>query len=141
MAWWLWILFGLALLFLELASPGTFFAFFFGLAGILVGALAALGWAGPNWAQWLLFPGTAVAMLALLRGPLKGRLNLRGSTRAVDTFVGEGGTILEDVPADGVGKVEVRGSSWSARSSHSLTKGQRCRVDRVDGLTLWVRPE
>jgi inner membrane protein len=141
MAWWLWILFGLGLLFLELASPGTFFALFFGLAGILVGVVVALGWAGPNWAQWLLFPGLAVAMLALLRGPLKARLNLGGSTKAVDSLVGEGGTILEDVAADGVGKVEVRGSSWSARSPHSLTKGQRCRVDRVDGLTLWVRPE
>jgi membrane protein implicated in regulation of membrane protease activity len=41
-----------------------------------------------------------------------------------------------------VGKVELRGSSWSARSARAaLARGQRCRVERVDGLTLWVRPE
>jgi len=141
MAWWIWILFGLGLLFLELASPGTFFFLFFGVAGIVVGVLAALGWAGPDWAEWLLFPVLAVLMLALLRGPLRARLNLRGSTRAVDSLVGEGGVILEDIAAEGVGKVEVRGSSWSARSTRALSKGQRCRVDRVDGLTLWVRAE
>jgi inner membrane protein len=141
MTWWIWILVGLGLLFVELATPGSFVAFFFGLAGIVVGALAALGWAGPGWFQWLLFSGLAVLMLALLRGPLHARLNLAGSAKAVDSLVGEGGVILDDVPEGGVGKVEVRGSSWSARGAQALSKGQRCRVDRVDGLTLWVRPE
>jgi inner membrane protein len=141
MTWWLWILVGLGLLFVELATPGSFVAFFFGLSGIVVGALVALGWAGPGWMHWLLFSALAILMLALLRGPLHARLNLHGSKRAVDSLAGEGGMILEDVPEGGVGKVEVRGSSWSARGLTTLKKGQRCRVDRVDGLTLWVRPE
>ncbi len=60
----------------------------------------------------------------------------------MDSLVGEGGVILEDVPADGVGKVEVRGIVLErAQRLRPSTKGQRCRVDRVDGLTLWVRPE
>jgi hypothetical protein len=141
MAWWLWILLGLGLLFLEMATPGSFVAFFFGLSGVVVGVLTALGWAGPEWVQWLLFSALAIIMLALLRGPLHARLNLKGSARPVDSLVGEGGLILDEVPLGGVGKVEVRGSSWSARATEALKKGQRCRVDRVDGLTLWVRPE
>ena len=141
MTWWLWILLGLGLLFLEMATPGSFVAFFFGLAALVVGLLVALQWAGPDWLHWLLFPGLALVMLGLLRGPLHARINLKGSGKAVDSLVGEGGVILEAVPAGGVGKVEVRGSSWSARGAEALAKGQRCRVDRVDGLTLWVRPE
>jgi inner membrane protein len=141
MTWWLWILLGLGLLFVELATPGSFVAFFFGFAGIVVGVLTALGWAGPGWLQWLLFSGLAVLMLALLRGPLHARLNLAGNRKAVDSLVGEGGVILDEVAEGGVGKVEVRGSSWNARAARALSKGQRCRVDRVDGLTLWVRPE
>jgi membrane protein implicated in regulation of membrane protease activity len=42
-----------------------------------------------------------------------------------------------------VGKVELRGSSWSARnvSETALTPGARCRVLAVEGLMLKVAPE
>jgi hypothetical protein len=64
-------------------------------------------------------------------------------SKAVDTLVGEGAVVLEEVSPGGVGKAELRGTSWSARSHSSvpLTKGQRCAVERVEGLTLWIRPE
>ena len=141
MAWWLWIILGLGLLTVELAFQSGFFVFFFGLAAIVVGALAGLGLSGPAWAEWLLFPALAIGMLAALREPLRARLNLRSSSKAVDSLVGEQGVILAEVPLGGVGKVEVRGSSWSARGSRPFALGERCRVERVDGLTLWVRPE
>jgi membrane protein implicated in regulation of membrane protease activity len=141
MGWWLWVLLGIGLLAVEMATPGGFFALFFGLGAILVGILTALGWSGPAWMQWVLFSALSVAALLLLRGPLKGRLSLRGSQRPVDSLVGESAMVIEDVPTSGVGKVDLRGSSWSARSAAALAKGQRCIVDRVDGLTLWVRPE
>lgn len=143
MVWWIWMLLGIGLLALELASPGGLFALFFGLSALLVGMLTGLGLAGPTWMQWLLFSGFSIAALAILRGPLRARLNTKGSHRPVDSLVGESGAILEDVAPAGVGKVEVRGSSWSARSQGGvpLTRGQRCKVERVEGLTLWVRPE
>ncbi|MGH9387082.1 MAG: NfeD family protein [Vicinamibacterales bacterium] len=42
-----------------------------------------------------------------------------------------------------VGRVEVRGSAWSARNASdvALATGQRCRVVSVDGLLLAVVPE
>jgi len=142
MLWWIWILLGLGLLVLEMATPGGLFGLFFGLSAILVGGLVALGWGGSVAVQWVLFSGLAVAMLALLRAPLKARMNVDGRHRAVDSLVGDAGVVLEDVVAEGRGKVEIRGSTWTARvDGGSLAKGQRCRVDRVDGLTLWVRPE
>jgi len=142
MVWWLWVVLGMALLAVEMAMPGGLFALFFGLSAIVVGLLTAVGVSGPPWLQWLLFSALSVFDLVLLRGPLHGRLNLKGSRRPVDSMIGEAGTILEEVPAGGVGKVEVRGSSWSARTSDTLlAKGQRCRVEHVEGLTLWVRPE
>ena len=51
--------------------------------------------------------------------------------------------LLGDLPAGGEVKAELRGVPWSARaaSGASLRAGQRCRVERVDGLTLWVRAE
>jgi inner membrane protein len=142
MQWWMWILGGLGLLVAETVTPGGFFAFFFGLGAILVGALAALGLAGPDWMQWLLFSVFSILGLAVFRRPLMRRFNLSGS-KPVDRMEGEAGTVLEDVAAGGVGKVEVRGSTWTARTAGAvlLSKGQRCRVERVEGLTLWIRPE
>ena len=143
MEWWHWMLLGLFFLVAEMATPGGFFALFFGLSGILVGALAGLGWARALWLQWLLFSVISVGTLVALRGPLRGRVSPGRNPRPVDSLVGEAAVALEDLPSGGVGKVEVRGSSWSARNAGSgpLSRGQRCRVERVEGLMLWVRPE
>ena len=143
MAWWTWILIGLGLLAIEAASPGGLFAAFFGLSALVVGALAALGMAGSLGVQWILFSVLALVALAVLRGPLKARLNVNGPQKPVDQLADQVALALEDLPAGGGGKIELRGSSWSARNGGAapIAKGTRCRVERVDGLTLWVRAE
>jgi inner membrane protein len=143
MAWWVWVLVGLGLLAAELVTPGGFFAIFFGVAGVLVGILVAAGLAGPPWAEWLLFTVFSVVGVALFRRPLLRRFSQTGTGRPVDRLEGEVAVVQEDVPPGGVGKAELRGSSWSARTAGPapLGKGRRCRVERVEGLTLWLRPE
>ncbi len=68
--------------------------------------------------------------------------NLSGGKR-VDRFEDEAAVVLEEVAPGGVGKAELRGTSWSARTAGAaaLARGQRCRVERVEGLTLWLRAE
>jgi len=144
MAWWLWLLVGLALLGIEMLTPGGFFTIFFGVAAIIVGVLARFGLAGPAWVQWVWFSGLSIASLLFLRKPLLDWMRKREVKRpAVDTLVGETAVILEPVSGNSVGKVELRGTSWSARSADgaSLPIGARCRVDRVDGLTLWIKAD
>ena len=144
MTWWLWLLVGLALLGIEMLTPGGFFTIFFGVAAIIVGALARFGLAGPAWMQWIWFSGLSIASLLVLRKPLLEWMRRREVKRpAVDTLVGETAVVLELVPGSGVGKAELRGTSWSARSADgsSLPVGARCRVDRVDGLTLWIKAD
>ena len=46
MIWWYWLVLGLVLLGLELATPGGLLALFFGIGALLVGVLALLGIAG-----------------------------------------------------------------------------------------------
>ena len=43
MLWWYWIVLGLALVALELATPGGFFVIFFAIAALAVGALTLVG--------------------------------------------------------------------------------------------------
>jgi membrane protein implicated in regulation of membrane protease activity len=40
-----------------------------------------------------------------------------------------------------MGRVELRGTVWSARNTGdaAIHAGQRCSVERVDGLTLDIR--
>ena len=143
MAWWIWVLGGLVLLVAEVTTPGGFFAIFFGAGAILVGALKALGWDGPAWAEWLVFTVLSVALLAFFRKPLMRRFSLSGGKKTVDRMEGERALVTEDVAPGGVGKAEMRGATWTARTAGdaALPKGRRCRVERVEGLTLWLRAE
>ena len=144
MVWWLWLLVGLALLGVEILTPGGFFTIFFGVAAIVVGVLARFGLAGPAWMQWIWFSGLSIASLLFLRKPILEWMRRREVKRPeVDTLVGETALILEPVPENGVGKAELRGTSWSARNVEgtALPAGKRCRVQRVDGLTLWIKAD
>jgi inner membrane protein len=141
MDWWLWLLIGLALLAVELFTPGGFYVVFFGVGALVVGLLVGLGAGGAPWVQWLVFSATSVASLLLFRGRLLARM--RGGTPDVpmDTLVGELAMPIEDLAPGAVGKAELRGTSWTAQNADDrlLAKGQRCRVVRVDGLTLLIR--
>jgi membrane protein implicated in regulation of membrane protease activity len=139
MSWWLWVLSGIALLVVEMVTPGGFFALFFGIGALCTAVVAALG-AGAI-VQWLLFTALSLVLLATLRRTLQERL--RTPTVAVDSLVGQEVVLLGEIPAGGEGKAELRGVPWSARSASGipLRAGQRCRVERVDGLVLWVRAE
>lgn len=137
MSWWLWVLAGVALLIVEIVTPGGLFALFFGVGALCVAALAAIG-AGPI-VQWITFPVVSVILLVALRRRLQERL---GSTPSVpvDSLVGQEVLLLQDVPAGGQGQAELRGVPWSARAASGipLAKGQRCKVERVDGVVLYV---
>jgi membrane protein implicated in regulation of membrane protease activity len=142
MTWWVWLLVGLGLLGFEVLTPGGFFMLFFGLAALVVGALAGSGLTGPVWLQWLLFSMLSVGSLLVFRRPLLAWLQ-SPEAKAVTSLVGDVAVLLADLPPGTVGKAELRGTAWSVRhdSPETLARGRRCRVDRVDGLTLHVRPE
>jgi membrane protein implicated in regulation of membrane protease activity len=141
--WWHWFVLGLLLVLVELAAAGGFYIIFFGIAAVLVGLLSSIGAAGSVGAQILLFSVLSVASLLLFRSRLVKRFQGDPQTPQVDQLVGEIGVVLEDLLPGAVGKVELRGSSWSARSvsGSTLARGTRCQVTGVDGLTLSVTPE
>ena len=143
MTWWYWLVLGLVLIALEMASSGGFYIIFFGVAAIIVSLLAATGAAEPNWIQWLLFSVFSVASLVLFRNPLMRTLNLGAGAPDIDTLTGETGTALDDMGAGANGRVELRGTTRSARNAGStpLPRGHRCVVVRAERLTLLVKPE
>lgn len=140
--WWLWMLLGIALLVAEILTPGGFYIIFFGAAGICVGLLKLMGFIDGLAGEGLLFAGLAIAGVAFFRKPLLDRFqHLRVPQKEVDALTAEIAVAVADIPARSVGKVEMRGTVWSAQniSDTLIPKAGRCRIDSVDGLTLNVR--
>jgi len=134
----MWFLAGVALLVFELLTPGGFFAVFFGFAAIAVGLLTAVHLAGPAWLQWLLFSGLSVAGVLALRRPMIQRFGLQPPALPEQELRGEWALVTEEVRPGEVGKVELRGTAWSARANRTVRVGERVPVERVDGLTVWL---
>jgi membrane protein implicated in regulation of membrane protease activity len=143
MAWWHWLLIGLVLVALEMAASGGFYVIFFGIAAITIAALRVVDLAGPAWMQLLLFSGISVGSLLVFRQRLLKHWQLEGGPADIDSLVGDTAFALEDIAAGAVGRVELRGTTWSARNStaEGIAKGRRCTVVRTDRLMLFVRPE
>lgn len=144
MLWWHWVAIGIVLAGLELVGPGGFFILFFGIGALVVGLMQLAGVAGPAWVQWLLFSAVAVVSLLVFRKPLLAWMRRFEKPHApVDRLEGELARPVDDIPPGAVGRAELRGSVWSARnvSAGLLARGQRCVVQRVDGLTLSIVPE
>jgi inner membrane protein len=143
MTWWFWIILGLVLCAIELATPGGFVIVFFGAGAMVVGLLALVGAAGPAWVQWLLFPILALISLRLFRRPMMDQLGVGSDRRDTDALVGELAVPGETIEPGGHGRAELRGTTWSARNVDvsALAAGQRCRVVAVQGLMLDLRSE
>jgi inner membrane protein len=141
MLWWHWLLLGMVLIALEMAASGGFYIIFFGIAAVVVALLSLSDVAGPLWFQLLLFSALSVASLMFFRNPIMRRLNLEGGTTDLDTLAGESCTVLEPMSPGGNGRVEARGTSWSARNigTTPLASGARCVVAQSERLTLLVK--
>ena len=141
--WWHWLVLGLVLVVAEAAAAGGFYIIFFGLGAIIVGVMAGLGIAGPPWLQFLLFGVISAAGLMLFRNSLLRKFQTDPQAPKIDSLVGEVAIATEDFGPGSIGRVELRGSAWAARNEAAIavTRGARCQVTRVDGLTLYIVPE
>jgi len=142
MEWWIWILLGLLLVLAELVTPGGFYFMFFGIGAVVVGVLAGFAAAGPLWFQFILFSILSLVTLWLFREKLL-ELTEGVAVQNVDSLIGETAVASDQIAVNGIGKAEMRGTSWSARNvgDQPLKRGERAKVERVEGLTLIVRPE
>ena len=141
MEWWVWVILGFVLLAAEMVSAGLFLMFF-GIGGIVVGALVRFHVIEAAWMQWLAFSVVSLGSMALLRKPLQHRLKIN-VRKDQDTMLGERAVATEEIAPGATGKAELRGSTWQARNlgDAPVKSGQGCKVEKVEGITLLVRGE
>ena len=143
MIWWYWVLLGLVLLALEIATPGGFFVIFFGVAALVVGLLELIRLIEVDWLQWTLFSVLSVTCLAVFRRPLLERMREGERPDTVDSLVGEVAVASTTIASGQYGRAELRGAQWNARNVDDgmLSAGDRCRVVAVRGLEIDIRSE
>ena len=136
----IWFLIGLGLLLLELILPGLVILFF-GAGAWVTALVCALTDIKLNF-QILIFLAASLLGLVLLRKYLKVKFFSKKDEEAQDQleeFIGRKGEAVDNF-VDGAGKVEFKGTRWSARCEEAVSKGQRVTILSKDGLTLIVKP-
>jgi membrane protein implicated in regulation of membrane protease activity len=137
----IWLLAGLALMLMELATPG-FVLFFFGL-GALVAAVWAWTGAGALTSQLVVFLVSSILFLVFLRkyatNLFKGGKSQTGKVPSDDTL-GKRVLVVEEIdPAHLKGKVELNGTQWNATADVAIRKGTQVEITGRKGLTLTVK--
>jgi serine/threonine protein kinase/membrane protein implicated in regulation of membrane protease activity len=140
--WPIWLIAGLVLMAVEVHYTRDFTLFCFSLGALLVGLTTAFGLLD-LWTQWISFGALSTALLFSAREWLRQKMLTRPSHAELENIIGQSAIPLDDLPAFGFGKAELRGTTWSAHNaSHvKIQRGQRCRVMKINGLTLWIMPE
>ena len=141
MPWWGLIVLGTVILISEIIVSTDFYLVFFAASAVIVGLLVLLGASLPVSAQWLIFAALSIGMLVLFRARLREKIKTR--EQDVDKLEDEIAVATEQLDAGATGQAELRGSTWRARNigEVDLEVGDRCRVERVDGLVLSIRKD
>jgi len=137
----IWFLVGLGLLLLELVLPGLVILFF-GAGAWVTALVCAIADVNLN-VQILIFLVASLLGLVLLRKYLKNKFFSRKTSETQDQleeFIGHRAKAVEDFKK-GIGKVEFKGTRWSARSMEPISKGQWVIIVSKDSLTLEVKSE
>ena len=111
-----------------------------------VGALAALIGAllgAEIWLQIVLFFAVSILALASLRPILRKYFVPKLTPTNVDSVIGATGLVI--TPIDNItaqGQVKLGGMEWTARSTSGdpIEKGVQIKVDKVEGVKVYVSP-
>jgi len=143
--WILWCVLGLILIVAEVFSSG-FVLLWFGI-GALAAAFAGLIGISNLGLQFLIFAGVSIALTAASRTIFLNyfsREKTGDSLRTgADALPGKIGIVVSS-SRGGLkeGAVKVLGSTWTAfpaEGEEPLEAGERVRVERMEGASLWVR--
>jgi len=135
----IWFLIGLGLLLLELVLPGLVILFF-GVGAWVTALVCTFTNINLNF-QILIFLVASLLGLVLLRKYLKNRFFNRSDKEIDDQleeFIGRKARAITEFK-DGSGKIEFKGTNWSARCVDPVAKGDWVEITAKDSLILQVK--
>ena len=138
-----WFVVGTILALLEFAAPGIILIFF-ACGDWIVSFTSWIGLTGSLESQLFLFAVASAALLIFLRRWIRGKFSghvtgVQDPLQNLDEFTGKTVPVLVDVvPGRPGGKVEFKGSTWSAESVEEIRTGEMAVITGMNGITLKV---
>ena len=111
-------------------------------AGALASMVSALLGAG-IWLQAVIFAAVSAAALTALRPLVRKYLTPKITATNVDSVIGCIGIVTADIDNIAAsGRVKLNGMEWSARSTSGtpIPQGTLVKVDRIEGVKVFVTP-
>ena len=137
-----WFILGLGLFILELIMP-AFIIFFFGLGAWITALVCLTVHPGTN-VQIIIFAITSSILLLALRKIIQKKFLNSINTKSEDVedeFTGKEALATVDFGGIKKGKVEFKGTTWTAESSSEIREGQRVLIIEKDSFKLIVEPK
>ncbi len=136
------VMFGLALLLLELKLPSFGVLGIGGTVSLLFGSLMLTRQIpGVRVSYGIIVPAVlALAGIMLMLGRLAIAAQRAPSVTGLDAMIGEQGRTLSAIMPGSAGQVGVHGEIWRATSDAAIGAGAAVRVAGVNGLTVIVEP-
>ncbi|MBM3419736.1 MAG: hypothetical protein FJY11_01235 [Bacteroidetes bacterium] len=137
----IWFIIGLIFLILELILPG-FVVFFFGVGAWITSLVCLIAEPGTN-LQIVIFAASSIITLVAFRNLLKKKFfdsKEMNSGMLEDEFTGRQATAITSFGKGTKGKVEFKGTSWSASSENEVTAGDTVIIIGKDSINLNVEP-
>jgi inner membrane protein len=135
-----WFLLGLFLFLLELVMPG-FIIFFFGVGAWITALVCLIATPGTNLQIIIFALSSLIALLAFRRFLQNKFFHKTTSDYVEDEFTGKEAIATGDFGGIKNGKVEFKGTSWTAESASEIKEGQRVIIIEKDSFKLIVEPK
>lgn len=136
------VVFGLALLLLEVKVPSFGALGIGGTVSLVIGSMMMTrtvpGVTVPL--RFIIPVALSVAGILLFLGRLGLQAQRQRPVTGAEALIGVLGRVRTPVTPDAPGQIDVRGEIWRAESTVPLGAGDSVRVTAVDGLTLTVQP-
>ena len=135
-----WFFLGLAFFLLELIIPG-FVIIFFGFGAWITSLVCLIANPGLD-LQIIIFAVTSILSLILFRKMLTRRFFKEGGASPetlADEFIGHEALALENIPKGLKGRVEFKGTPWTASSRDDIESGQIVEIIDKESINLIVK--
>lgn len=138
---YIWL--GLIVLFLlaEAACPIHLVSIWFAVGAVVALITALLN--GAIWLQITLFALVSIGLLIALWPLVRRVLNPHRTATNVDSVIGSLARVTHPIcNTDAQGQVKIGGMEWTARSTSgdSIPDGTLVRIDRIEGVKVFVSP-
>ena len=137
-----WFFIGLAFLLLELVIPG-FVIIFFGIGAWITSLVCLIANPGLD-LQIIIFSVTSILSLLLFRKMLAKKFFKEGGDSPetlADEFLGKDAVAKEAIKSGEKGKVEFKGTLWTATAVDDIKAGQTVIITEKESINFIVKPK